>query len=87
MTIWDCQRLPSKYCGLHQITGKPQKCKSDRLSYLYSVIITQQRVDAENKRFDGFGDPPSTHPLSEVLVGVSNILTFEKAWQYHPLTN
>ena len=87
LNIWDCQQLPSKYCGLHHIPIKPRKFKSDRLSYLYSVIITQQRVDADNKLFGGFGDSPSTHPLSEVLGGVSNILNFEKSWQYCPITN
>ena len=86
-TIWDCQRLPSKYCGLHQIPRNPRKFKSDRLSYLYSVISTQQRVDTDNERFDGYGDPPSTNPLSEVLGGVSNILNFEKSWKDRPITN
>ena len=79
LTIWDCQRLPSKYCGLHHIPRKPQHFNSDSFSYIYSVIITQQRVDADNKWFDVFGDPPSTHPLSEVLDGVSNILNLEKS--------
>ena len=51
------------------------------------MIITQQRVDADIKRFYGLGDPPSTHPLSEVMGGVSNILNFEKSWQDHPITN
>ena len=51
------------------------------------MIIPQQRVDAENTRFYGFGDPPYTQPLSEVLGGVSNILNFEKSWQYLPITN
>ena len=44
-------------------------------------------MDTENKRFGGFGDPPSTHPISEVLGGVSNILNFEKYWQDYPITN
>ena len=87
LTIWDCQWLQSKYCGLHHIPRKPRNFKADQLSYLYSVIITQQRVEAENKRFDGFGDPPSTHPLSEVLGGVSDILNFEKSWQDQPINN
>ena len=87
LTIWDCQQLPSKYCGLNHIPRNPLKFKADRLSYLYSVIITQQRVDTDNKRFDGFGDPPSTHPLSEVLGGVSNILNFENSWQDCPINN
>ena len=47
--------------------------KADRLSYLYSAIITQKNMNAENKRFGGFGDTPSTNPLSEVLGGVYNI--------------
>ena len=75
------------YCGLHHIPKKSQKFKADRLSYLYSVIITQQRVGADNKRFDGFGCPPSTHPLSKLLGGVSNILNFENSWQYCPITS
>ena len=87
LTIWDFQRLSYKYCGLHHIPRKPRSLKAELLSYLYSVIITQQRADAENKRFDGFGDPPSTHPLSEVLGGVSNILNFYKSWQDRPITN
>ena len=58
LTIWYCHRLPSKYCGLHQIPRKPQNFKTERLSYLYSVIITQQRVDTNNKQFNGFGDTP-----------------------------
>ena len=86
-TIWDCQRIPSKYCGLYHIPINPQYVKADRLSYLYYVIITQQRVDAYNKEFDGFGDPPSTHLLSEVLDGVSNILNSDKSWQDFPITN
>ena len=61
--------------------------KADRLSYLYSMIITQQRVEKYNKRFDGFGDPPYNHTISEVLGGMSNILIFDKYWQYHPITN
>ena len=44
-------------------------------------------MDSDNKWFDGFGDPLSTHPLSEVLGGVSNILNFEKSWQDIPITN
>ena len=87
LTIWDYQQIPSTYCGLHQIPRNPRKFKADRLYHLYSVITTQQIVDADNKRFDGFGDPPYTHPLSEVLVGVSNILNFEKSWQDFPITN
>ena len=87
LTIWYCQRLPYKYCGLHHILIKPLKFNSDRLSYLYYVIITQQRVNADNELFDLFGDPPSTHPISEVLGSVSNILNFEKSWQYFPITN
>ena len=57
------------------------------LSYLYYVIINQQRVDTDNKRFYEFGDPPSTHPLSEVLGSVSNVLNFENSWQDHHITN
>ena len=87
LTIWDCQRLLSKYCGLHHIPINPQKFKADLLSYLYFVIIKQQRVDAYNKHFDGFGDPPCTRPLSEMQGGVSNILNFEKSWQDRPITN
>ena len=87
LNIWGFRRLQSKYCSLHHIPIKPPKFKADRLSYLYSVIITQQRLGADNKRFDGFGDPPSIHPLSEVLGGVSNILIFDKSWQYQPITN
>ena len=87
LTIWDCKWIPSKYCGLHHITRTPQKFKVDHFFYLYSVIITQKRWDEENKRFDGFGDPPSTHPLSEVLGGVSNILNFEIFLQDSPITN
>ena len=87
LNIWDCQQLPSKYCGLHHIPINPRNFKADHLSYLYSVITTQQMVDADNKRFDGFSDPPSTHPLSEVLGGVSNIFNFEKYWQDCPITN
>ena len=87
LTIWDCQRLSSKYCRLHHIPKKPQTFKADHVSYLCSLIITQQRVDAYNKRFYGFGDPPSTHPLLEVIGGVSNILNFDKSWQYFPITN
>ena len=44
-------------------------------------------MDSDNNFFDGFGDPPFTHPLSEVLGGVSKILNFEKSWQYFPITN
>ena len=87
LTICDCERLPSKYFGIHHISRNPRKFKVDRLSYLYSMIITQQSVDADNKRFDGFGDPPSPHLLSEVLGGVSNIINFENSWQDHPITN
>ena len=79
--------LPYKYCGLHHIIRKPLKFKVDRLSYLYSVVITKQRVDADNKRFDGFGDTRSSHPLSEVLGGVSNILNVEDSRQDRPRTN
>ena len=87
LTIWDCQRLPSKYYGMHHIPREPQKFKEDRLSYLYSVIVTQQRVDVDNKKNYGFVDPPSNHPLSEVLGGVSNVLNFDKSWQDRPITN
>ena len=87
LTIWDCQRLSSKYYEMKHIPRKPLKFKSDHLSYLYSVIITQQGVDTVNKRFGIFGDPPSTHLLSEVLGGVSKILNFEKYWQDRPITN
>ena len=87
LIIWDCQRLPSKYFGLHHILRNPRNFKADCLSYMYSVIITQQRMDADHKRFDGFGDPPSTHPLSGMLGGVSNILNFDHYWQDCPLTN
>ena len=87
LNICDFQRLPYKYCGLCHIPRKPQKFKADRLSYLYSVIITQQRMYTNNKLFDGFGYPPSTHPLSEVLGGVSNILSIQNSWQYCPITN
>ena len=87
LTIWYFQLLPSKYCELYHIPINPWKFKSDRLSYLYYVIITQQRVDADNKRFDGFGDPPSTHPLSDLIGGVSKILNSEKSWQDLPINN
>ena len=87
LTIWDCQRLPYKYCGLHHRPINPRKFKEDRLSYLYYVIITQQRLHAENKWFDGFCDPPYTHHLSEVLVGVSRKFNFEKSWQDRPIIN
>ena len=87
LTILDCQQLPSKYYGLLHISRQPRKFKSDRLSYLHSVIITQHSVDADNKRLGGFGDPSSTHPLSEVLGDMSNILNFEKSWLYRPITN
>ena len=72
---------------MHHIPRNPQKFKADCLSYLYSMITTQQRVDSDNKYFDGFGDPPYTQPLSEVLGGVSNILSFEKSLQDLPITN
>ena len=65
----------------------PRKFKADHSSYLYYVIITLQRVDEENKLFDGFGDPPSTHPLSEMLGGVSNILNLENYWKDCLITN
>ena len=55
--------------------------------YLYYVIINQQSVDADNKRFDGFGDPSSTHHLSEVRGDVSNILNFDNPWQDCPITS
>ena len=87
LNIWDFRRLQSKYCSLHHIPIKPPKFKADRLSYLYSVIITQQSVDTDNKRFDVFGYAPSTHPLSEVISGVSNILNFEKSWQHFSINN
>ena len=87
LNIWDCKRLPSKYFGLHHIPINTRKFKTDRLSDLYYVIITQQRVDTDNKRLGGFGDPPSTHPLSEVLGGVSNIINFDKYWKDLPITN
>ena len=87
LTVCDCQQIPSKYCGLHHIPKNHRKFKADWLSYLYSVIITQQRVDAYNKRLDVFGDPPSTHPLSEVLGFVSDILNFENFWQDWPIAN
>ena len=86
-TIWDCHWIPPKYYGMHHIKRKPRNFKAYHLSYLYSVIITQQRVDAYNKRLDGFVDPPSTQPLLEVLGGVSNILNFEKYWRNLPITN
>ena len=44
-------------------------------------------VDADNKRFDVFGDPPSTHPISEVLGSVYNILNVKKSWKDLPITN
>ena len=87
LTIWDCQRLLSKYCGLHNIPRNSQKFKAYCLSYLYYMITTEQTVLVKNKRFDGFGDPPSTHPLSNVLDGVSKIFNFEKSWQDLPITN
>ena len=87
LTICNFQRIPYKYCLLHYIPIKPQEFKADHLSYLYYVIITQQRVDVYNKRFDRFGDPPSTNPLSEVLGSVPNILNFEKSWKDIPITN
>ena len=81
LTIWDYQQLQSKYYGLNHIPRSPQNFKADRLSYLYYVITTQESVDADNKRFDGYGDPPSTHLISEVLDDVSYILILEKSWQ------
>ena len=87
LTISGCRRLLSKYFGLHQIPRKPQKFKTYRLSCLYYVIMTQQSLDADNKGFDGFGDPPSTHPLSEVMGDVSNILNYEKSWQDFRINN
>ena len=87
LTILDCQWLSSKYCGLRHIPRNPRKFKADHLYYLYSLIISQQRMDAKNKRFDGFGDPLSTNPLSEVIGGVSKILNFEKSCQDRPITN
>ena len=87
LTIWGCKRIPSKYCGMHHIPRNPLKFKADRLSYLYSVIVTQQSLYVDNKCFDRFGDTQSTHPLSKVIGGVSNILNFEKFWQDRPITN
>ena len=86
-TIWDCQRLPSKYCGLHHIPITPLNFEAERLYCLYSMIITEQRVDAENKRFDVFGDTSPTHLLPEVLGGISNTINVEKYWQDLPITN
>ena len=44
-------------------------------------------MEAENKTFDRFGDPPYTHSIPEVLGGVSNILNFKNYGQYRPITN